>query len=57
MLLLPAYNERYAGMPKYIISAAGDEFFMLDDSNYYYDQLEGPTFLRFVQITITIFRE
>ena len=57
MLLLSAYNERYAGMPKYIISAAGDEFFMLDDSNYYYDQLEGPTFLRFVQITITIFRE
>ncbi|XP_005102804.2 autocrine proliferation repressor protein A [Aplysia californica] len=39
------YNDRYS-MPKLIVSASGDEFFMLDDSHYYYDVLQGPKFLK-----------
>uniref|UniRef100_A0A2C9K2U5 Uncharacterized protein n=1 Tax=Biomphalaria glabrata TaxID=6526 RepID=A0A2C9K2U5_BIOGL len=41
------YNERYT-MPKMIVSTGGDEFFIPDDSHYYYDQLQGPKFLRVV---------
>ncbi|XP_071814427.1 autocrine proliferation repressor protein A-like isoform X3 [Apostichopus japonicus] len=33
-------------MPKYIITASNDEFFLPDDSHYFYDQMNGPTFLR-----------
>lgn len=41
-----AYKERYADKPKYVISTGGDEFFMIDDSRYYYDELLGPKYLR-----------
>jgi PhoPQ-activated pathogenicity-related protein len=33
-------------MPKLIISAAGDEFFPPDDANFFYDELNGPTYLQ-----------
>lgn len=33
-------------MPKYIITAANDEFFLPDDSHYFYDEMKGPTHLR-----------
>ncbi|XP_041363192.1 autocrine proliferation repressor protein A-like [Gigantopelta aegis] len=33
-------------MPKLIISATGDEFFLLDDSHYYYNDLIGPKYLK-----------
>ena len=32
-------------MPKLIVAATGDEFFLLDDSHYYYDGLPGPTYM------------
>ncbi|KAJ8263778.1 hypothetical protein GJAV_G00141190 [Gymnothorax javanicus] len=41
-----AYNEHYRKKPKLIISTGGDEFFLPDDSHYYYDQLEGEKHLR-----------
>ena len=33
--------------PKFIISTTGDEFFMIDDAKFYYDQLQGETYLRY----------
>ena len=43
-----AYSDRYTSVPKMIITTAGDEFFLPDDSHYYYDQLDGPKYLRIV---------
>ncbi|KAL5017808.1 hypothetical protein ScPMuIL_003530 [Solemya velum] len=41
-----SYNDRYRGVPKMIISATGDGFFLPDDSHFYFDQLNGPKYLR-----------
>ncbi|KAJ8371360.1 hypothetical protein SKAU_G00113880 [Synaphobranchus kaupii] len=41
-----AYNERYRSKPKLVISSVGDEFFLLDNSHYYYQQLQGEKHLR-----------
>ncbi|KAL4239703.1 hypothetical protein ACF0H5_000507 [Mactra antiquata] len=43
-----SYNDRYENKPKYITSTGGDEFFMIDDSKYYYNELKGPKYLRMV---------
>ncbi|XP_059147465.1 autocrine proliferation repressor protein A-like isoform X3 [Physella acuta] len=39
------YKDRYT-FPKMIVSTSGDEFFLPDDSHYYFDQLIGPKYLR-----------
>ncbi|CAL1541759.1 unnamed protein product [Lymnaea stagnalis] len=41
------YSNRYT-MPKMIVTTSGDEFFLPDDSYYYFDQLPGPKFLRII---------
>jgi PhoPQ-activated pathogenicity-related protein len=41
------YRSRYT-MPKYIINATGDQFFVSDSSQFYYDKLPGPKYLRYV---------
>ncbi len=41
------YKDRFATMPKYLIHATGDEFFV-PSSQFYFDQLPGPTFQRYV---------
>ncbi|XP_048760078.1 autocrine proliferation repressor protein A-like isoform X1 [Ostrea edulis] len=41
-----SYNDRYKNIPKFIITTGGDEFFQPDDARYYFDQLEGPKYLR-----------
>jgi PhoPQ-activated pathogenicity-related protein len=33
-------------MPKLVISAAGDEFFMADDTHYWLKDMKGPTYFR-----------
>ena len=33
-------------MPKYIVTALGDEFFLPDDSNYFLNDLQGVTYMR-----------
>jgi len=32
-------------MPKLVVSATGDEFFLPDDSHYYLSQIKGPIYL------------
>jgi PhoPQ-activated pathogenicity-related protein len=41
------YRTRYT-MPKLILNATGDQFFLPDSSQYYFDQLPGPKYLRYV---------
>ncbi len=41
------YRSRFT-MPKYIINATGDQFFLPDSSQFYYDELPGPKWLRYV---------
>jgi PhoPQ-activated pathogenicity-related protein len=35
-------------MPKYIVNGSGDQFFVPDSSQFYFDDLKGPKFLRYV---------
>ncbi len=42
-----SYAERYT-MPKYIMNATGDEFFLPDSSQFYFDALPGEKHLRYV---------
>jgi len=42
-----SYKNRY-DIPKYIINAAGDEFFIPTSSQFYYDELPGEKHLRYV---------
>jgi PhoPQ-activated pathogenicity-related protein len=41
------YRSRFT-MPKYIINATGDQFFLPDSSQFYYNELPGPKYLRYV---------
>jgi PhoPQ-activated pathogenicity-related protein len=42
-----SYRDRLT-MPKYIVNAAGDEFFCPDSSQFYFDDLKGEKHLRYV---------
>jgi len=42
-----SYRDRLT-MPKYVVNAAGDEFFPLDSSQFYYNDLPGERHLRYV---------
>ncbi len=41
------YRRRFT-MPKFIINACGDQFFLPDSSQFYFDQLPGVKYLRYV---------
>ena len=41
------YRERLT-MPKFIMNASGDQFFLPDSSQFYFDQLPGEKHLRYV---------
>jgi PhoPQ-activated pathogenicity-related protein len=41
------YRSRLT-MPKYVINATGDQFFLPDSSQFYWDELPGPKYLRYV---------
>jgi PhoPQ-activated pathogenicity-related protein len=41
------YRERYT-MPKFIINATGDQFFLPDSSQFYFQDLPGVKYLRYV---------
>ncbi|MEO8026078.1 MAG: PhoPQ-activated pathogenicity-related family protein [Bryobacteraceae bacterium] len=42
-----SYRERLT-MPKYIVNSAGDQFFLPDSSQFYFDQIYGEKYLRYV---------
>jgi PhoPQ-activated pathogenicity-related protein len=45
-----SYRTRYI-MPKFIINSAGDDFFLPDSSQFYFDDLPGEKHLRYVPNT------
>lgn len=44
------YRDRLT-MPKFILNSAGDQFFVPDSSRFYFDQLKGEKYLRYVPNT------
>jgi PhoPQ-activated pathogenicity-related protein len=42
-----SYRHRLT-MPKFILNAAGDQFFLPDSSQFYWDDLRGESYLRYV---------
>jgi PhoPQ-activated pathogenicity-related protein len=45
-----SYRERLT-MPKFLINAAGDQFFLPDSSQFYFDDLKGEKYIRYVPNT------
>lgn len=45
-----SYRHRLT-MPKYVVNAAGDQFFLPDSSQFYFDDLVGEKYLRYVPNT------
>ncbi len=46
-----SYLDRYVSKPKYVYSSAGDEFFLPDSSQFYWDDLPGVKHLRYLPNT------
>ncbi len=44
------YRDRLT-MPKYIVNAGGDQYFLPDSSRFYFDDLKGEKYLRYVPNT------
>ena len=42
-----SYRDRLT-MPKYLVNATGDQFFLPDSSQFYFDGLKGEKYLRYV---------
>jgi PhoPQ-activated pathogenicity-related protein len=42
------YRDRFKNLPKLMINATGDEFFLPDSSQFYFDDLPGEKHLRYV---------
>lgn len=45
-----SYRDRFT-MPKFMINSAGDQFFLPDSSQFYFDALPGEKYLRYVPNT------
>jgi len=45
-----SYRDRLT-MPKYLINSTGDQFFLPDSSQFYFDDLKGEKYLRYVPNT------
>ncbi len=46
-----AYRDRYGGLPKLVLNATGDQFFVTDSSRFYFAGLPGPKWLRYTPNT------
>ncbi len=42
-------REKVASMPKYVINASGDQYFLPDNSHYYFADMPGEKYLRYVE--------
>ncbi len=50
--LVDPYSYRHRlTMPKFVLNAAGDQFFLPDSSQFYWDELPGPKIIRYVPNT------
>jgi PhoPQ-activated pathogenicity-related protein len=47
-LVDPYFYRHRLKLPKYLINASGDEFFLPDSSRFYFDDLQGEKHLRYV---------
>ena len=45
------YRDRYANIPKCLINSSGDQFFLPDSAQFYFHDLPGEKFLRYVPNT------
>ena len=45
-----SYRDRLT-MPKFMVQAAGDQYFLPDSSRYYFDDLKGEKYLRYIPNT------
>ncbi|MFO7974834.1 MAG: PhoPQ-activated pathogenicity-related family protein, partial [Candidatus Hydrogenedentota bacterium] len=45
------YADNRLTMPKYIVNSTGDQFFLPDSSQFYFDALKGEKYLRYVPNT------
>jgi PhoPQ-activated pathogenicity-related protein len=45
------YRDRYADIPKFMINSSGDQFFLPDSAQFYFHDLPGEKFLRYVPNT------
>jgi PhoPQ-activated pathogenicity-related protein len=45
------YRDRYANIPKFGINSSGDQFFLPDSAQFYFDNLPGEKYLRYVPNT------
>jgi PhoPQ-activated pathogenicity-related protein len=44
----PYYHRERLSMPKFIVNACGDQFFCPDSSQFYFDELVGEKYVRYV---------
>lgn len=47
-LVDPYFYRHRLTMPKFIVNASGDQFFLPDSSRFYFDDLQGEKYLRYV---------
>ncbi len=52
-LVDPYYYRHRLTMPKFVLNAAGDQFFLPDSSQFYWNDLRGEKYLRYVPNGIT----
>jgi PhoPQ-activated pathogenicity-related protein len=45
------YRDRYANIPKFLINSSGDQFFLPDSAQFYFHDLPGEKYLRYVPNT------
>ncbi len=45
------FNSNLTNIPKMLINSAGDEFFVPDSSQFYYSDIPGPKYLRYIPNT------